>query len=143
MKVTHLPVFQHVEWHPSRNELRRFAVSMLIGFAVLGLLAAWRAGTFSTTTFILWCLGCMLALAALVPGLGRIAYLTVYLPTSLIGYVMSRVILALIFFLVIVPIGALLRRLGKDLLQLQAKRGQGKWRRIEHLKDRNSYYRQF
>lgn len=143
MKLTELPVFQHVQWHPDRNELRRFAVSMLIGFTVLGLLAAWRAGTFSTTTFILWGIGLTLALAALVPGLGRIAYLAVYLPTNLIGYVMSRVILTLLFFLVIVPIGVLLRLMGKDVLQLKSNRGQGKWRRIDNLKDGNSYYRQF
>jgi hypothetical protein len=143
MKVTELPFFQHVQWQPDRNELRRFAISMLVGFAVIGLIVAWRAGQFGRGTFICWELGLALAVAAQVPKLGRIAYLCVYVPTSLIGYVISHVVLTLIFFFVFMPLGMLLRLMGKDLLQLRATGGQTKWRRVEEAKDANRYYRQF
>ena len=135
-----LPFFQHVKWNPDATELRRFAVAMLIGFAVLGLLAAWRAGGISTGAIVLWSTGVVLAVAAVVPKLGRLAYLAVYLPTSIIGYVVSTVILTLMFFLVITPLGILLRLLGQDLLQQQRQK---RWTPVTRVKTEDSYYRQF
>lgn len=143
MKLTALPFFQHVNWRPDARELRRFALAMLIGFAVLGLLATWRAGEVTTTSIILWSIGAFLALAAFVPGLGRAAYLAVYLPTSIIGYVVSNVILTLMFFLVITPLGILLRLMGKDFLQQRRQKEKTRWMPVKGGKSEDSYYRQF
>lgn len=140
MKLTTLPFFKHVKWQPDAGELRRFAVAMLIGFSVLGALAAWRAGGISTTAVVLWSLGAFLAIASFVPKLGRIAYLAVYLPTSIIGYIVSNVILTLMFFFVITPLGIVLRLMGKDFLQQQRQR---QWRPVKGEKGEDSYYRQF
>lgn len=140
MKIAALPFFQHVKWHPDARELRRFAVAMLIGFTVLGSLAAWRASGVSTGTIVLWSVGVFLAIAAFVPRLNRLAYLAVYLPTSIIGYVVSHVILALMFFFVITPLGIILRLLGKDFLQQQRQK---QWRPVKDVKSEDSYYRQF
>ena len=141
MRFTQLPCFQHVNWRPDRAELRRFAVAMLIGFAALGLLTAWRAGGFSASALTLWLSGLALAAGALLPGLGRLVYLLVYLPTSVIGYVVSNVVLTLIFYLVFTPLGWLLRLTGYDLLQLKGT--QSNWRRRGDVKQPDSYYHQF
>jgi hypothetical protein len=143
MKFTRLPFFQHLNWRPDRAELRRFAAAMLIGFAVLGMLAAWRAGGLGASAWTLWLVGLALAAGAVVPGLGRFVYLLVYLPTSVIGYVVSHIVLTLIFFLVFTPLGLLLRLLGYDLLQLRARRGQSNWQRRGAAKQTDSYYHQF
>ena len=143
MKVTALPFFQHVNWRPDARELRRFAVAMLIGFSVLGLLAAWRAGGVATASIVLWSIGVFLAGAAFVPKLGRAAYLAVYLPTSIIGYVVSNVLLALMFFLVITPLGIILRLMGKDLLQQRPRKDKAQWIPVKTAKSEDSYYRQF
>ena len=140
MKIAALPFFRHVKWHPDTRELRRFAVAMLIGFSVLGSLAAWRASGVSTGAIVLWSLGVFLAIAAFVPQLNRVAYLAVYLPTSIIGYFVSHVILALMFFFVITPLGLILRLLGKDFLQQQRQK---QWRPVRDVKSEDSYYRQF
>jgi hypothetical protein len=140
MKLAALPFFQHLKWHPDARELRRFAVAMLIGFGVLGLLASWRASGVNTGAILLWSLGVLLAIAAFVPKLNRLAYLAVYLPTSIIGYVVSHVILALMFFFVITPLGIILRLLGKDFLQQQRQK---QWRPVRSAKSEDSYYRQF
>ena len=140
MKLRSFPFFQHVKWHPDARELRRFAVAMLIGFGVLGLLAAWRAAEFGTGAIVLWSAGVVLAIAAFVPKLNRLAYLAVYLPTSIIGYVVSHVILALMFFFVITPLGIILRLMGKDFLQ---QKRQKQWRPVSSVKSEDSYYRQF
>ncbi|HYE65986.1 MAG TPA: SxtJ family membrane protein [Pyrinomonadaceae bacterium] len=136
-------MFQHVQWQPDSRELRRFAVAMLVGFTILGLIAAWRTNNLGTFPLVLWSLGIGLAVAALVPGLGRAAYLAVYLPTSIIGYIVSHVILFLMFFLVFVPIGLILRLTGKDLLRLRPQGSRAVWMHMETKKHSDSYYRQF
>ena len=144
MNIKALPFFQHVKWRPDARELRRFAIAMLIGFTVLGLLSVWRASGIGTSAIVLWGIGIFLATAAFVPGLGRIAYLAVYLPTSIIGYVVSHVILALMFFFVITPLGIILRLMGKDLLQQQRRQKHTTgWMPVNGVKNEDSYYRQF
>ena len=143
MKLRSLPFFQHVKWRPDARELRRFAIAMLIGFAVLGLLAVWRAGGINKPSVALWSIGVLLAAAAFIPGLGRIAYLAVYLPTSIIGYFVSHVMLALMFFLVITPLAIVLRLMGKDLLQKRRRNNQTRWTPVQGVKSEDSYYRQF
>jgi hypothetical protein len=117
---------------------------MLGGFAVLGGLAAWRAGQVGPTALTFWGAGVLLAATAILPAIGRLAYLAVYIPSSLIGYVVSHAVLALTFYLVFLPIGLALRVLGKDLLRLQQpRRTNTMW--SPHVADRDaaSYLRQF
>lgn len=143
MNIRALPFFQHVKWQPDKRELRRFAVAMLVGFFVLGVLAAWRAKGIGNGSIILWGIGVSLAIAALIPKLGRVAYLGVYLPTSILGYFVSHVVLALMFFLVITPLGILLRLTGKDLLQQRRPNQKAGWTPVQNVKTEDSYYRQF
>ena len=143
MKLKALPFWQHVKWHPDAKELRRFAIAMLIGFFVLGLLSAWRAWGIGTGSIVLWSIGAALAVATFVPKLGRVAYLAVYLPTSIIGYVVSNVMLALMFFLVITPLGIILKLMGKDVLQQRRQKQKTQWTPVKEIKNEESYYRQF
>lgn len=116
---------------------------MLIGFFVLGALAAWRAKGIGTGSIVLWGIGIFLASAAFIPRFGRIAYLGVYLPTSIIGYVVSHVMLALMFFFVITPLAIILRLLGKDVLQQRREKNKPGWMPVQGVKNEESYYRQF
>lgn len=143
MKIATLPFFQHVKWRPDRGELRRFALAMLIGFGLLGLLAAWRANEVGTGSLVLWIVGLSLAVLALVPGLGRVTYLAVYLPTSIVGYVVSHVILTAMFFLVITPLGILLRLMGKDFLRERRPQQKTAWLPVTEEKSEDRYYHQF
>ena len=143
MNIKALPFFQHIKWQPDARELRRFSVAMLIGFFVLGALSVWRAWGIGTGSIVLWGIGVFLASAAFVPRLGRIAYLAVYLPTSIIGYVVSHVVLALMFFFVITPTAIILRLLGKDVLQQRRDKKQPGWIPVKGVKNEESYYRQF
>jgi len=139
-----LPFFQHVKWRPDAGELRRFAIAMLIGFTVLGALSAWRGKGIGTASIVLWSIGVALAVAAFIPKVGRIAYLAVYLPTSIIGYIVSNILLALMFLLVITPLGLILKLMGKDLLQRQRpQKERTGWLPVKSTKTEDSYYRQF
>jgi hypothetical protein len=143
MSVTQLPFFQHVRWQPDRKELGRFALSMFCGFAVLGLIVAWRESSFGHRTLVLWSIGVSLATSALLPTLGRYSYLAIYLPTSFIGYFISKVILCLMFFLVFWPLATILRFLGKDILSLNPQGVRAIWNPVSRSNDPNRYYRQF
>ena len=143
MKFTELPFFHRVQWHPDRTELRSFAIAMLIGFGILGSLAALRHSGVTRGSLVLWTIGVVLAVSAMIPGLARIAYLAVYVPSSIVGYFISRIILFFVFFLVFVPIGALLKMFGKDLLRLHPKSPRAMWLTINGTRDSNRYYRQF
>jgi len=116
---------------------------MLIGFFVLGALSAWRAKGIGTGSVVLWSIGVSLAVAAFVPKLGRIAYLAVYLPTSIIGYVVSNVMLTVMFFLVITPLGIFMKLMGKDVLQQRRPDRTTQWTPVKETKNEESYYRQF
>jgi hypothetical protein len=143
MSVKHLPPFQHVRWNPDGAELRSFARSMLIGFAVLGGIAVLRHRGIMPLALGLWAAGLLLAAGALVPRLGRWVYLAVYVPTSLIGFVVSNVLLTAIFFLLFTPIGLLLRLLGKDLLRLRRDGTRSGWEEHAPERDPKSYYRTY
>jgi hypothetical protein len=137
-----LPAFQHVNWQPDRLELRRFAIAMLVGFAILGAVSSWRAHGVGPVAVALWTVGVILALASQVPGLGRVAYLAVYLPSSLMGFAISQVLLTVLFFGVFTPLGLILRLTGKDPLYLRPGE-QLRWFPHQGRTDRRSYYRQF
>lgn len=94
-------------------------------------------------SLVLWSIGVVLAVAAFVPKLGRIAYLAVYLPTSIIGYVVSNVLLTLMFFLIITPLGIILKLMGKDVLQQRRPIRKTHWTPVKESKNEDSYYRQF
>jgi hypothetical protein len=142
-RVTALPCFQHVRWDPDAAELRRFAWWMLGGFAVLGSVAAWQAGGVGVGAMTLWSVGVALAASTRVRGLGRASYLGVYVLSGVIGYVVSRVVLTAIFYLVFTPIGLVLKVTGHDLLQRRRRPAQTMWVPHAPRRDRESYYRQF
>jgi len=143
MKIKNLPQFKRVKWHPDKSELRSFALAMLVGFTVLAGLSIWRHHGIASVTVVLMAVGLGLALAAAVPGLNRLAYLAVYLPTSFIGHYISKVVLFFVFFLVFVPIGLLLRLLGKDILRLRTAKPRAVWAIVPPAKGASRYYRQF
>jgi polyferredoxin len=143
VSIKDLACFQHVNWKPNHSDLRKFALTMLIGFAVLGAVVAWHRGGIVAPAFRLWVIGAGLALAAMIPGLGKLAYLTVYVISGMIGFVVSRVLLTGIFFALVTPLAIVLRLTGEDLLRLRKHQGKTRWIAHAARKDRGSYYRQF
>lgn len=143
MNLKKLPCFSHTNWNPDAAELQSFAKSMVIGFGIIGLIFAAKHHGFTNTTFVLWGVGVALAIAALIPGLGRAAYLLVYIPTGILGFVISNIILSAIFFLVFTPIALVLRAAGKDLLRLKDPQSASSWVVRTGTRSRDSFYRQF
>ncbi|MBP7088989.1 MAG: hypothetical protein KBB01_06825 [Candidatus Omnitrophica bacterium] len=98
-------------------ELKKFAKNMVIVFALLGLLFFWRQ-----KSIYLYFLG----LAFLFLILGRyfksqlkFVYKAWMFLSLILGWIMTRLILSLLFFLVLTPIGLLAKLTGKKFLNLK------------------------
>ena len=143
MRIKTLPCFAHVNWTPNAGELRKFALSMVIGFGIIGAYVAIRNGAVVPSSLTLWAVGGGLAAGAMIPGVGRYVYLAVYVATGAVGYVISRVLLTAIFYALFTPIGLILRLTGKDLLRLRRNPGSTEWIAHRVAADRRRYCRQF
>ena len=114
---------------------------MIVGFGLMGVLVAWRAHGIATASLVLWIVGGALAVCAATP-FGRLAYLAIYVPTAIVGFVISRVILTVVFFLLFAPLGLVLRLAGYDLLHTKRKSASA-WMRRADDGARSTFYRQF
>ena len=104
---------------PSQKELRWFGAMLLLLFAAVGLVAYWKAGA-KTTASLLWSLGGLVALAYYsVRPLRRPIYAAWMKLVYPLGWILSHLLLGTIFFLVITPIGFLMRLFGRDPMRRQ------------------------
>ena len=138
-----------INWRPGRKELRIFGLSFLGAFAFLGALfyfapppAWWKADP--TVGVTLWIVGAATGILGLTGS--RIA-LPVYWAwmglSFVLGSVMSRLVMAFVFFGVITPIGLLMRLVGRDPLRLRKPQVESYWVDLGRPDDISSYERQF
>jgi hypothetical protein len=132
-----------VNHNPSRRQLQIFALLWLIAFALLGL-TTWRHGH-GLPAYAIWVAGIVVPLlGAMVPGLLRIVYLTATYATLPVGLTVSLVTLLAVYYLVISPLGLLLRLLGHDPMQRRFDRGASTyWSPREKSESPSRYFRQF
>jgi hypothetical protein len=100
-----------------RARLRNFGLTLAAGFAVLGGLLLWRgreSNAYFFATAVVFLVAGLAAPSVLRPV--RRAWLWV---GGVVGWVMTRVIMLVLFFAVITPIGLIARALGKDFLSLK------------------------
>jgi hypothetical protein len=131
----------------NRNPSRRDLVVFGVGLPLLaGLLGAhrWWAGSHTAATAI-WMAGGVVALAfALVPPLRRRIYVAWMYGVFPVGWVVSHVILAVVFYAVFAPTGVLLRLFGKDPMSRAFERPRASyWIPREGTREQASYFRQF
>ena len=115
-----------VNLHPTRRDLRQFGVIALVIFGLLGAWILWRGTLFgidlgtagATIAYVLWGVGLVSGvLSAVAPAANRPLYVTLIVLTYPIGFVVSHVILAVIFYGMITPIGLVFRLAGRDALR--------------------------
>ena len=111
---------------PNRSTLRTFGFVALGAFGLLGMLVLWKRslvgiplGTSAPdVAYVVWGLGAISALFSLTaPALNRYLYVGLTLLAFPIGFVMSHLLLGIVWYLVITPAGLVMRLLGRDPLQ--------------------------
>ncbi|MFH1800894.1 MAG: SxtJ family membrane protein [Candidatus Omnitrophota bacterium] len=127
----------------SRKKLREFGFVVGGVLCVLGILFYWR-GRGSFPYFLVP--GIFLVIAgAIIPSILKPVQKAWMTLAVLMGWVMTRVLLSLLFYLAITPIGLILRLMGKDLLdeRLDPKK-QSHWKiRPQDTRVPSDYEKQF
>jgi len=101
------------------KELRNYGVVMALALAAIGALLLWRDKEHYPAFFAVAAAFLLAALA--VPVALKPVYRAWMTLGSLIGWVMTRVILITAFVVLLAPIGLLLRLCGKDILDIRFK----------------------
>ncbi len=107
-----------------KKHVRSFGYLVGGALMALALVGLWRRGGAANVTVyaLLGSGGALAALALAAPAALRPLY-RVWMGLALVlGFVMTRVILTLVFFLVITPVGWIMRALGKDPLHRRSDR---------------------
>ena len=131
---------------PSRGELRWFGLIAAAFFGFIGgVLLAASGGESLALSQGLWAFGALLALVYYaIPAIQRAVYIGWMYAVFPIGWVVSHLLLGVTFYLVLTPIGLLLRLAGKDLLQRRLDRNAPSyWMQRKGVPEAPRYFKQF
>jgi Saxitoxin biosynthesis operon protein SxtJ len=132
----------HINWRPDAKELRKFGITVLIGFAIIGLVVFFTAKTPASACW-LWGIGAVFGLSGLTGTVIALPFYFIWMGIAfVIGNIMSRVIMFLIYFGVVTPLGFIMRLTGRDRLRLKKSKGASYWVDAPSH-DKDSYQRQF
>lgn len=129
---------------PSRRELLIFGLLLLAFAALVGGMAYWKFRARNLGVDIWLAGGAISALYFLIPPIRRPLYVGWMYAAFPVGFVVSHVILAVIYYLVISPIGVVMRLLGRDPMERTFdSKAKSYWVAHDPHKDPARYFRQF
>lgn len=106
---------------PSSQELKQFGRIMIIGFGLIGFLLLWRGHIF--LAMWMWGGGFGIWLCTLISAsVSRYLYLVWMVFGFVIGSVMSRVIMLIIYYGIITPVALIFKLQGRDELLMKDRR---------------------
>ncbi|MBU0533500.1 MAG: hypothetical protein KJ887_01685 [Candidatus Omnitrophica bacterium] len=126
-----------------KRELRNFGITICIALGLLGTVFLWQERNHYLYFFILSIT--FLFLGFVLPFLLKPIHKIWMSLAILLGWLMTRVVLSVLFYLVITPLGILLRLFGKDFLNLKFDRNvKSYWIYREKIKpEKRNYENQF
>ena len=130
--------------HPSSTELRWFGLLSAAFFVVLGGVLSWWSGWSAAPVVVLGSVG--VAFAGVFYGvrsLRRPLYLAWMHAVYPIGWVVSHLTLTVVYFIVLWPIGLVMRMMGRDPLHLPFDRGAKTYWVPRQRAASERYFRQF
>jgi len=130
---------------PSKKELAWFGLMFLAFFGLIGGVVWWRFGA-PQVSYALWGgAAVIVVLYYAVPAIQKPLYLGWLYAAFPIGWVISHVVMGIIYYLVITPIALIFKVMGRDALDRAVdKDAKTYW--VEHrtgVGDPSRYYRQF
>lgn len=109
----------------TRPELRKFGLTMGIVLGFLGGVLWWRGRAYFSYLFIFSVV--FLFLGLFIPGVSKFVQ-KVWMPlAAIMGWVMTRVILIILFYLILTPTGFLARLFGQHFLDLKFDKSAGSY----------------
>lgn len=110
--------------------LRQARKSALVVATVFALLGAWQVYRARPTLAITFgALAVILLLCSAIPPAAMVFHRAWMTLAGVLGYVNSRILLTVIFYLILTPLGLVRRLFGSDLLERRSGREPSYWRR--------------
>ena len=133
-----------IERNPTRQQLCVFGTAWLVFFGILGGMACWKNDSWAVAAGF-FAVGVIVpAIGVFWPGLLRIVFLGTSYATFPIGILFSNTLLALVYFLVLAPLGVAMRLRGHDPLRRRFDRAaKTYWTPREREEASERYFRQF
>ena len=129
--------------NPSPRTLRQFSIAGGVFAAIVGYLFMTPGGSLIVPATI-WSLGAAVAVLGLIkPPLVLWVYLGMSWLTAPIGIVISLTVLAIVYYIVVTPIGLVMRLLGNDPLGRRREPDAETYWRKRKEPEPNRYFRQF
>lgn len=146
--------FIEIDWKPREQHLRGFGTGCVVAFGALGAWVLWRHSVFGIglgpqtalrVAVALWGLAALCGILRFVaPRCLRPLYVGLMAVSLPIGFVMSHVVVGVVFFGVVTPIGLIFRVIGRDPMTRKFDRdAKTYWARRSAVVDVTRYYRQF
>jgi hypothetical protein len=134
----------NIDWRPDSKGLRKFGLVVLIGCGIIGLVFQFGLEK-ETAAKVVYIVGAVVGLTAITGSkIGLPGYWVWMGFAFVMGNVMSRVLLTIVYFGLFTPMGFFMRLFGRDSLSLKKPQAQTYWRDMEPpAKGPAGYERQF
>ena len=107
-----------INWDPDKGELRKFGEISLAMLLVIGLVLYWLGRVRAETALYVAAAGLVIFLLSRTTIRGtKPIYWAAYGVTYPVGWVLSHLILGVVYYLIVTPIGLIFRLLGRDALR--------------------------
>jgi len=126
-----------------KSDLRKFGITVGIILMIIAGFLFWKEKESFQTLLTIGVVLCVLGIA--IPAILKPIYWAWMIFATILGWVMTRVILSLIFYVIITPIGIISRFFGKQFLELKYDKSMGSYwnNRINKGKVISNYEKQF
>jgi len=133
-----------INHQPSRRQLNQFGGLWLLFLGILGALSFFKSGN-HPAAFAFWTAAVTVPVIGWIfPAFMRIVFLALSYAAFPIGFVVSHVILALVFYLVLTPVGLLMRLFGHDPMDRRIEpEAASYWTEREKEPEARRYFNQF
>ena len=123
----------------SKKDIRSFGITMgIILFIISFILFYYGKSSYQITIYA--GIG-FIGLGVIIPFVLKPVYILWMTFAVILGWVMTRVILGVVFYLIITPIGLITRFIGEDFLALKAKKLESYWNHRDSTMELNQDYR--
>tara|TARA_Y100000768_G_C23962801_1_gene676265 strand:+ start:58 stop:468 length:411 start_codon:yes stop_codon:yes gene_type:complete len=132
-------MFEEIKNIKTRNkDIKSFGITIGIIFFIISAVLFYYDN--SSHQIIAYLGGGLIGLGIFIPILLKPIYILWMIFAVILGWVMTRVILSLVFYLIITPIGLLTRLLGEDFLALKKSNSDSHWNKRNQAAELNQNY---